>query len=382
MKLVLPAIVAIAMAVVASPAVGQSVYKCTGPDGAVSFQDRPCDDANTQQRVSVDRRPRPRSPGLDSVVVGLPGGYQAGIGVFDYMDASVDEDGDRATTIRLTSKPGAPARVSATLTIMPNKRGEMLSREERERAVRRVAVQQARRTVHTLEMHEFEARSGLGLLTVLDNRGRGLGGFQPGDYLLLTVALIVSDGYVVAVTILAPEIFGINKSADELALPPPPTGFSWQRAPRIKGAFLVPEGWHYHTRQEDKDHQYFISLEPYAEPDGYDTGLSVKVTTGVPEKTGLSPSAYAAKFIRTMQGEFETLEEPFTAQRPPFESHGALFTVTDPDKGPFNAFMTAIANDSTGTVYFCIFEGPADRWDTLWPIGEVMLVKLVVNDSI
>ena len=35
-----------------TPALGQSMYRCVGPDGATSYRDRPCDGSQTQSTVS------------------------------------------------------------------------------------------------------------------------------------------------------------------------------------------------------------------------------------------------------------------------------------------------------------------------------------------
>ena len=45
-------------------------------------------------------------------------------------------------------------------------------------------------------------------------------------------------------------------------------------------------------------------------------------------------------------------------------------------------FATDVEIGITGTVYFCIFEGPAGDWEKIWQIGEQMLEKLVIDDSI
>ena len=113
----------------------------------------------------------------------------------------------------------------------------------------------------------------------------------------------------------------------------------------------------------------------------FDTGLTIKVSRNVPAKTGKRPSQHAADFIRFAGDELRTLEAPWSNSRSPYESHGALYQTTDPLKGDFNAHMLALANDSTGTVYFCIFEGPAAEWDQIWPIGQMMLEKLAINSG-
>ena len=219
----------------------------------------------------------------------------------------------------------------------------------------------------------------------------------------MTAGHIASEQFMVAVTILsdgtnnqgftdalaivetfvvAPDIIAVDHDGGELSLPPAPAGFSWQRASEIMGAFLRPDGWHFDTQHDQDDYAYFISREPNTEPDGFDTGLTINVTTNVPQKTGMPPSLYAAEFIRTGGSELEILGEPFSSSRGPFVSHGALFTAKDPDRGDFNAHMVAIGNDATGTVYFCIFEGPAENWEETWQIGKVMLQKLIIEDSI
>ena len=109
------------------------------------------------------------------------------------------------------------------------------------------------------------------------------------------------------------------------------------------------------------------------------TGLS----SGMVGLARMAPnSENAAEFIRGGASEFTVLREPFSSSRGPFESHGALFSVEDPVRGNFNAHMVAIANDTTGTVYFCIFEAPADNWDDAWRTGQTMMQKLVIDDSI
>lgn len=394
---------AIAMVAIAGPAPAQSVYRCTGPEGSVIFQDRPCSGSAEQRTVTLEKQPRTKLDGYEGRVVPLPGGSEAAIMVHDYVDMSVSEDGERTTTVRLRSKPGAPARVSMSLTFMPNKNGEMLSREQRERAVRRIATNQAGRSFADYQMVEFDARLGKGLVTVLDNRQPRLGAAPPGEYPIMTAGLITNDDFVVALTVLtdgdddrvlrdaitvaktmfiASKIYDTSGGAGELALPDPPSGYSWQRAPRIKGAILKPDGWYFDTKHEGDDQAYFVSREPHVEPDGYDTGFSLNVQTNVPAKTGMSAATYAAEFIRTAQDELETLEPPFVEKSGPFVMHGAVLGATDPEKGDFNALMVAIANDITGTVFVCIFEAPADEWETLWPVGDTILQKLLINDAI
>lgn len=386
-----------------SAARSQSVYKCTNADGSVSYQDRACPGSTDEKKVSVGNTVREKKRGYDGKVIPVPGVGEAAILVFDYMETVVRQNGNRSITIGIRSKPSARDKMSMMMTFMPNLKGEIPSRRQQESAVTTIAMQQTGgRLFADFELHEFKAKSGTGLFTSIDDPAFPSGVAPDGEYATITAGQIASDDVVVAVTILsdgvdskgftdalaiaetfvvAPGIVAINHEGGELQLPDPPTGFSWQQAPEIKGAFLRPDGWYFDAKHDEGDRAYFISREPNVEPDGFDTGLTVNVTTNVPAKTGMSPSQYAAEFIRTGGSEFEIIGEPFSTRRGPFESHGALFHAQDTEKGDFNAHMVAIANAATGTVYLCIFEGPAENWEDTWQTGEKMLEKLVIDDS-
>ena len=386
-----------------SVALGQSVYKCTNPDGSISYQDRACPGSASEKKMNVGKQPREKKSAYGGKVVPVPGVGEAAVLVFDYMETIVREDDDRATTIGIRSKPGAPDKMSMMMTFMPNLKGVIPSRQQQENSVKMIAYQQTGGGFIEFEMQEFEAKSGTGLFAVVDDPAFPSGVAPDGEYATVTAGQIANEQVVVAVTILtdgtdnkgftdalaiaetfvvAPGIVAVNQGDGELQLPEAAAGFSWQQAPEIKGAFLRPNGWHFDTRHEGGDYAYFISLELNVEPNGFDTGLTVNVQTNVPAKTGMSPSQYAAAFIQAGSSEFGVVGEPFSSSRGPFKSQGALFHVNDPIKGDFNAHMVAVANDVTGTIYMCIFEGPAENWDDTWKIGELMLEKLVIDDSI
>ena len=383
----------------------QSIYKCTNPDGSVSFQDRACPGESNSATVDVARPKRNSQSGYEGKVIDVPDVGEAAILVFDYMETTVREEGGMATTIGIRSKRGARDKMSMMMTLMPNPRGEVPTRAEHESAVANIVLQQTggRLGFGGFEMNEFMAKSGSGLFAVLADPNYPSGVAPDGEYATMTVGQIADERFVAAITILsdgtdnkgftdalaiaetfvvAPGVVAINHDGGDLSLPDAPAGFSWQQAREIKGAFLQPDGWHFDTQHDDDDFAYFISREPNTEPDGFETGLTVNVLTNVPQKTGMPASLYAAEFIRTGAGQFDILEDTFSSSRGPFESHGALFTVKDPDRGDYNAHFVAIANDTTGTVYICIFEGPTQNWEQTWRTGEVMLQKLVIDDSI
>ncbi len=388
----------------AAPNAVAQVFKCTNPDGSVSYQDRACPEAANENRVSVGSSARKRASGYEGKIIPVPGVGEAAVLVFDYMETIVRDDDGRATTIGIRSKRGSRNKMSMMMTFMPNADGRIPGRQEQETTVKQIAMLQAGGGFFDdFEIYDFQAKSGAGVFTTI-NDPKFPGGRAPeGEYATITAGQIVDKHVVVAITILSdgldnkgftdalaiaetfvvgPGIVAVNPDGGDMRLPDAPAGFTWQRVPEIKGAFLKPTGWHFDTQHEGGDDAYFLSLEPNTSPDGFDTGMTVNVTRNVPGKTGMAPSQYAAAFIEAGASEFEVIGETFSNARGPYVSHGGLFRATDPIKGDFNSQMVAIANDSTGTVYFVIFEAPAKNWAAAWQIGQVMLEKMAINDSI
>ena len=84
--------------ILAATAQGQGVFKCTNPDGSISYQDRECPDAAEEKRVDLGgTTQQSREKDFDSKIIAVPGVGEAGVVVFDYMETTVREDGDRGT---------------------------------------------------------------------------------------------------------------------------------------------------------------------------------------------------------------------------------------------------------------------------------------------
>lgn len=382
---------------------GQSFYKCVNPDGSVSYQDRACPETASEKKVSRASQPRNKRTDYAPKVFPLPGVGEGAVLVFDYMEHVVRENGDRSTTVGIRSKPGARHKMSMMMTFLPNPSGEIPSRQQQENVIRRIAVQQmGLGDFSSLKTKSFDAKSGAGWYASINDPSFPRGTAPDGEYATVTAGQIVDSNVVVEITILsdgvdnkgfrdalniaetfvaAPGILAAAGGID-LNLPAPPAGFTWQRAPEIKGVFLKPEGWHFDTQIKGDTHAYFISREPNMPPDGFDTGLTINVNRDVPTKTGMMPSQFAAAYIDSGAAEFDVIGETFSSSRGTYIVHGGLFRMADAGEGEFNAHMVAMANDSTGTVYLIIFEGPAENWDATWQIGETMLRNIALNDSI
>ena len=180
-----------------------------------------------------------------------------------------------------------------------------------------------------------------------------------------------------------PEIQANEQAGEgeEIELEPAPAGFEWQRLAEVRGAVLRPSVWHFNHQAEGDELDYFLSREPAGTDGKFDTGLTIKVVTDVPNRTGMSLDDYAQRFISQASGGLEIIDGPWDSARAPYVTHGALMHATDPGKGEFNAHMAAMANEETGTVYLITFEGPAESWDTIWPMGELMLNKLALDSG-
>ncbi|MGD8977352.1 MAG: DUF4124 domain-containing protein, partial [Gammaproteobacteria bacterium] len=179
----------------------------------------------------------------------------------------------------------------------------------------------------------------------------------------------------------ASEEDGESEETGEIELEPAPAGFEWQRLSEVRGAVLRPVVWHFSHQAEGDELDYFLSREPAGAAGDFHTGLTIKVVTDVPDKTGMPLDAYARQLISEASSGLEIIDGPWDSARSPYVTHGALMRATGPGTGEFNAHMAAMANEETGTVYLITFEAPAESWDTIWPMGELMLDKLALNSG-
>lgn len=167
---------------------------------------------------------------------------------------------------------------------------------------------------------------------------------------------------------------------EETALPPAPKGYTWQRCPEIKGAFLRPDGWHFKMEKQDDKLGYFITKEKIGEDKLFTTGLSVNVRFNIPKQNSMSPYDFAL-FIRESAREEVKFKKEWNHDMGPFRSVGFLYS-RDDKAGAYTVHNILIANDKTGTLYFIMFEGPSAEWDALWKIGEPMLKTMLIDDVI
>jgi hypothetical protein len=157
------------------------------------------------------------------------------------------------------------------------------------------------------------------------------------------------------------------------ALPEPPTGFHWERAPEIKGAFLVPHKWFFKAEGKKSTYGYFISRENIDKAGEFLVGLSVNV---MPHVEGKDAVAYAKDFMAAYPAG-KTLLDDWDASMPPFVGRGCL---VEDETTRMHTLM--VANPKTNTLYLFIFEAPRAQWKEAWPIGEEILRLMLLDDEI
>ncbi len=167
-----------------------------------------------------------------------------------------------------------------------------------------------------------------------------------------------------------------------LDLPTPPTGFEWVEAPEIKGAFLKPNNWHFKKHKRGKIKGYFITQENIDEKGSFTTGVTINVIPDIPEKTNVTPTQFAAAFIKEASDSRKIIKAPWRRSMGPFNSFGVVLQNSDPVKGNYNTHNLVISNDQTGTAYMVLYEAPVINWETSWKTGEVILGKLFIDSDI
>ena len=177
-------------------------------------------------------------------------------------------------------------------------------------------------------------------------------------------------------------IIGSISPALAIERPPPVEGYQWAECPEILAAFLRPEGWHFKKVKQSDIWGYFITKENIDTEGSFVTGLTVFVKPNIPEKKGMIPSEYAAAYIQAGMETRKIVKKPWQRTMGPFEAFGVGLLNPDPDGGDFITHNLSIANDTTGTLYTIIFEGPAANWEATWKIGEPMLQRFFIDSDI
>jgi len=148
-----------------------------------------------------------------------------------------------------------------------------------------------------------------------------------------------------------------------------------QPLPAIKGSMQTPEGWFFKEESEDGVYVYQVSREKAEEGAQFLAGLTLSVTTKVPERASTKPSAYAAdlmtpdgssKLQTTDEGDFKCFRSEY---------------VIDGEGGNVQVVNFAKANDKTGTLYFISWQSPQADEEKLAPIREKIFTSLKLDPA-
>lgn len=123
--------------------------------------------------------------------------------------------------------------------------------------------------------------------------------------------------------------------------------------PEVKASIQIPDGW---TSPQESDDGVFVYHLRQGGASGQGESMTLSVTTKVPERTGQSPSEYAAALMDMSQEEGNS-SPPQKGMINELPSIRAEYEV-ESDAGKMRAVNIALANDKTGTLYFFAWQFP------------------------
>lgn len=174
--------------------------------------------------------------------------------------------------------------------------------------------------------------------------------------------------------------FFVNPSIAQ-DLTEPPDGFEWVEAAEVKAHLLKPKDWYYKKHKQGTTQGYFITKENIDKEGSYMTGFSMNVVFDIPRKKGVTPTEFAAVYIKRASNSGKIIKEVWAHSMGPFNSYGVVIENHDPKDGDFNTHHLVIGNDQTGTAYIVIFEAPTESWSSAWKDGQVILGKLMIESE-
>lgn len=180
-------------------------------------------------------------------------------------------------------------------------------------------------------------------------------------------------------------IVGFGDDQEKSKRPEAPPGFRWQELKEVRGAVLIPDGWHF-QKTETKDALVFqVTKESLKETSKFLTGLTINVAREVTKKTKAPPSIYAAALIEKYTKGGEVLIEPKTDRIGNIERTKCEVQKSMPELSKDKLFrmrLVVLANDKTDTIYILIFGAPKDEWDQAWKIGTKLFNPIMINTDV
>lgn len=198
----------------------------------------------------------------------------------------------------------------------------------------------------------------------------------------MTAQLVFTVIRILPAIMLAGSVMVLATPSDT-TLPEPPLGFVWQRMPELKAAFLAPKGWHVKKRQTDGTDAMFITLEDIEVEGMFRTGFSMNAVPQISVKTKMWAKQYARMFHETIKNDSSvTVRSEWENPQGPFMVYGLQFTKNVSNSDSIVVHQLVIANEKTDRMYLIMFESPADLWDAAWRIGDVIMNRFILDESI
>lgn len=162
---------------------------------------------------------------------------------------------------------------------------------------------------------------------------------------------------------------------------PKQAGFSWWKIPALKGALLVPNGWHKKETIKGLTLGYFVTKKKISDQNmEFDIGLTLNVFKSFQMTKGKAPLTWAKQYREvTLKG--GKAIKSWDKNMGPFKSIGFQVELTR-DGETLMTHQLIIVNPKTGTLYFYLFEAPKSEWNDAWKHGDKMLKLLMIDDEV
>ncbi|HPN83802.1 MAG TPA: hypothetical protein PK821_00570 [Victivallales bacterium] len=153
--------------------------------------------------------------------------------------------------------------------------------------------------------------------------------------------------------------------------------------PFVRAYVASPKGWffsHKHVQKESRS-LFTISKENLDKGEKARSVFNMVVVRGIPEKKKSNPSAFAAEMIQDISKKTNTVKH-WEGKRGELIEKGFLREDLSPDNSEkIREYFLTLSNDSTGTIYIISFVAPQERWELDWPIGEIIIKNLRIDET-
>jgi hypothetical protein len=148
----------------------------------------------------------------------------------------------------------------------------------------------------------------------------------------------------------------------------------------MKGFFLLPKGWNFLEEQKEDTSACFISKEKISGSAGFKTGISINLLRNIPRKMSRKPSVFAQQFLLVIEKKYKPIKKSSDVKGP--FTYFAMEYIKDDSSPQTHVWNMLIANDKTGSVHLVTAESPNSLWTQNWPVLNVIVSMLGVDDEV